>query len=74
MQTKSESFKESLFQVTTGYVVAVLAQLVIFPAFGVVTSFTKNLGIAACFMVVSLIRQYIIRRWFNVEFSTVQDK
>ena len=64
-QTKLESFIESIINIIVGYIIAVLSQLLIFPFFDVDVSFSDNLQIAAWFTAVSLVRSYVIRRWFN---------
>lgn len=65
MQTKTQSLFEVVTSVVIGYVVAVISQLVIFPIFSVYVSFTENLAIAAWFTVVSIVRGYFVRRYFN---------
>ena len=64
-QTKLESLIESVFNILIGYWVAIISQLIIFPAFGVHIPFTTNLIIGGWFTLVSLLRSYLIRRWFN---------
>lgn len=65
MQSKLESFIESLLNVVIGYVVAILSQLIIFPLFGINIPLSSNLLIGVLFTAISLIRSYIIRRFFN---------
>jgi hypothetical protein len=65
MQTRLESLIESLFNVAIGYTVALASQLVIFPLFDVHLSLSSNLAIGAWFTLVSVIRSYVVRRWFN---------
>jgi hypothetical protein len=65
MQTKLESLVEQLVNIFIGYSIAVASQLVIFPWFGIAIPITDNLLIGAYFTVISLVRGYIIRRWFN---------
>ena len=65
MQSKVESFLESLANVSLGYIIAVLSQLLIFPMFDIVTEFQDNLLIAFYFTLISLVRSYFIRRFFN---------
>lgn len=64
-QTRRMSFVESCANVAIGYGVAVLANLAIFPAFGIRVSLADNLLIAGFFTVVSLVRGYCVRRAFN---------
>ena len=64
-QTKVESLVESFVNILIGYAVALISQIVVFPLFGIFVSLTTNLWIGAWFTVISLVRSYIIRRWFN---------
>jgi hypothetical protein len=64
-QSRRSSLFESLFNIAIGYTVAVAAQALIFPLFGLYPPLVDNLLIGACFTVVSLVRSYLIRRLFN---------
>ena len=64
-QTKLGSLIESLANIVIGYGVALLSQIIVFPLFGIHVSLSTNLWIGAWFTVISLVRSYIIRRWFN---------
>ncbi len=64
-QSRRMSAIEAIANVAVGYGVAVLAQLAIFPAFGIAVSIGDNLAIGAAFTVVSLARSYAVRRLFN---------
>jgi hypothetical protein len=64
-QSRTMSFIESVTQVVIGYFVSLLAQLVVFPLFGLRVSLTDNLMIGACFLVASLARSYALRRIFD---------
>jgi hypothetical protein len=59
------SFIESLVNMVLGYVVAVTAQVFIFPLFGIFVPLYANMQIGAAFMAISLVRQYLFRRLFN---------
>ena len=65
MQTRTQSFKESVVNIVIGYVIAFISQIVIFPIVGVKVSLSQNLEIGLYFTAVSLIRSYMIRRYFN---------
>ena len=56
---------ESLMNIAIGYVVALLSQIVIFPMFDIHVPIATNIWIGLWFTVISLVRSYIIRRWFN---------
>lgn len=71
-QTRAGSLVEAAINVAIGYVVALLSQLAIFPAYGLDVSFSTNMQIGAWFTVVSLLRSYTIRRWFNARISPME--
>ena len=64
-QSKTQSFIESLLNIGVGYVIAVTAQMIIFPMFGMIVPLADNLLIGLMFTVVSLVRSYYLRRLFN---------
>jgi hypothetical protein len=64
-QSRLGSLIESLMNILIGYSVAIASQLIIFPQFGIHISLSTNLWIGVWFTLVSLVRSYIIRRWFN---------
>lgn len=65
MQTKLQSALESAVNILIGYLVALVSQLIVFPQFGINIPFTDNLLIGFWFTVISLIRSYLVRRYFN---------
>ena len=65
MQSRTRSALESVTNVVVGYSVAVVAQIVVFPWFGIHASLGDNLGIGLVFTAVSLVRSYTLRRLFN---------
>jgi hypothetical protein len=65
MQSRAMSLVEAVANVVVGFAVAVLAQMLVFPLFGLRASLDQNLGIGAIFTVVSLVRSYALRRVFN---------
>lgn len=64
-QSRRMSAVESLFNVCVGFLVAVLANALVLPAFGFQTTLEDNVLIAIAFTVIGLIRSYVIRRFFN---------
>jgi hypothetical protein len=64
MQSRKQSLAEAATNIAIGYAIAIASQLVIFPAVGVEASLSQNLTIGVGFTVVSLVRQYLVRRWF----------
>jgi hypothetical protein len=65
MQTKKQSLIESLTNILIGYTLAVISQLLIFPFFDIVVTLSETIEIALYFTVISIIRSYLIRRYFN---------
>lgn len=65
MQSKKHSLIESITNILIGYGVAVISQILIFPLFDIHISLSDNLAIGVWFTVISLIRSYVIRRWFT---------
>ena len=65
MQSKKYSFYETLTNIAVGYLIAVGAQIAIFPVFGIHIPVQDNFLMGLFFTVVSLVRQYILRRIFN---------
>ncbi len=65
VQSRKNSLIESLTNVFIGYVVALMSQLLIFPIYGGTFTFEQNLYIGLWFTLVSVVRSYVIRRWFT---------
>lgn len=65
MQSRRQSMIETAASVAIGYLVALASQLAIFPLFGIHATLSDNLLIGAWFTVISIIRGYFVRRFFN---------
>lgn len=65
MQTKKHSLIESMTNAAIGYGVALLSQLLIFPLFDIHVQFKDNIMIGLYFTVISIVRSYLIRRYFT---------
>lgn len=66
IQSRLESFIESVMNILIGFSVAIASQMVVFPLVGVHgVNLGTNLEIGAYFTAISLVRSYVIRRWFN---------
>lgn len=65
MQTRRQSMIETAASVAIGYLVALASQLAIFPLFGIHATLSDNLLIGAWFTVISIVRGYYVRRFFN---------
>ncbi len=64
-QTRTASLLEAATNVLVGYLVALLAQQLVFPLFGIHTTLAEDSAIAAAFTAVSLARSYLLRRVFE---------
>jgi hypothetical protein len=74
-QTKTGSVVEAVANIGVGFGVNYAANLVILPLFGFDSlTWDKNLLIGALYTVISLVRSYVIRRWFNgLKFGNTND-
>lgn len=64
-QTRLQSLIEALVNVAIGMVISVLLSLVVYPDFGHAFTLAQNIGITVIFTVASILRSYVVRRWFN---------
>ena len=64
-QSRMMSFVEATTNVVVGYVLAILTQLAVFPLFGIEAALSEHLAIGAAFVMISLVRGYILRRLFE---------
>lgn len=64
-QSRLESLIESIANILIGYCIALASQLVLFPLYGIHIALTTNLWIGFWFTLVSLVRSYLLRRYFN---------
>lgn len=71
-QSKKQSFIETLMSTFIGLVVSMVTQVVVFPLYGLEVSFFQNIQITLIFTVVSVLRGYVIRRFFNKKISVVK--
>ena len=63
-QTQLGSFIEALANTLIGYLINLGVQLIVYPLYGAVFTLWQNIEIGLIFMVVSIVRGYVIR-WFN---------
>ena len=64
-QSRLMSLVESVANVIAGYGVAVVAQLLIFPVFGLHATLAQTLQMGVVFTLVSILRSYALRRLFE---------
>ena len=70
MQSKKQSLIETLTSVFVGWLIGVILNMLVLPLFDYNVSLTDGVLISIIFTAVSVIRSYIIRRWFNSKEKT----
>jgi len=64
-QTRLSSFIEAIINVAIGFVINFTANMFIFPLFGFHITPGANLLMGLIYTVISVLRSYAVRRWFN---------
>jgi hypothetical protein len=64
-QSRRSSLIETGLSTAIGYVVAVSAQMMVFPLVGIHTNPETNIKLGVVFTVVSVVRGFFVRRLFN---------
>ena len=65
MQSKKQSLIETLTSVFIGLLIGVILNLTVLPLFDYNITVTDSLLVSLIFTIVSVMRGYMIRRWFN---------
>ena len=65
MQTKLGSFIEAWANIAVGFGINFAANIVVLRWYGFAITPSDAFGIGVIFTVISLVRSYILRRWFN---------
>jgi high-affinity Fe2+/Pb2+ permease len=65
MQTKKQSFIEAITNTVIGFLISLAATFFIFPIVGIESTGYKNIIITLFFTVISILRSYVLRRFFN---------
>ncbi|WP_449500864.1 DUF7220 family protein [Aureivirga marina] len=65
MQTKKQSLIESLVNVSVGFLITIISLNLIFPFLGIENHIGKNTLLTIYLTVLSILRNYILRRYFN---------
>jgi len=65
MQTRLGSFLEAWANIIVGFSINWFANMAILPLFGFNVTGAQAFGIGLFFTAISLVRSYILRRWFN---------
>ena len=64
-QTRLGSLIESLANIAIGFGINLIANLLVLPLFGYQVTVGDAFGIGVVFTFISIVRSYVIRRWFN---------
>ena len=64
-QSRRHSAIETITGVAIGFIVSVLAAMIVYPMFGHSFTLSQNIGITVVFTVLSIARGYCVRRVFN---------
>ena len=64
-QSKKLSVIESIANTLIGLAVSYIVQLLVFPLYGIKISHSTNIQITLIFFVISFVRSYLLRRFFN---------
>ena len=67
MQTKRQSLIETLTSVFVGWIIGVILNLTILPLFDYNITVVDSLWVSLIFTVISVVRGYLIRRFFNLK-------
>lgn len=64
-QTQAGSIAEAFANIAVGFSINFVANMCIFPLFGMHISLADNFLMGLIYTAISLARSYVLRRWFN---------
>lgn len=64
-QSRKHSWYEAWSNIALGFTINYIANLAILPLFGFHISLVNNFYMGLLYTGISLVRQYVLRRWFN---------
>lgn len=73
-QSRKGSLIEALFNTAIGFAINYVANLAIFPLFGLHISPQANFLMGLIYTVISVVRSYVVRRWFNAHIAKAAAK
>ena len=65
MQSKRQSLIETLTSVFVGWFISFIANMLVLHLSGYNINLTDGLLISIIFTIISIVRGYVVRRWFN---------
>lgn len=73
-QTRIGSFVEAAANIAVGFAINWYANMIVLPWFGYDVTAGDAFGIGLVFTAISLVRSYVLRRWFNgLRFGNTED-
>jgi hypothetical protein len=73
-QSRKSSLVEALVNVLIGLVINFCANIIFFPLFGWHIDAKQNITLGGIYTVISIIRSYTIRRWFNAHIKRFAER
>jgi uncharacterized membrane protein (DUF485 family) len=73
-QSRLSSFYEACMNIAIGFSINWVANLLILPIFGFNVTGGQAFGIGVFFTAISLVRSYVIRRWFNARLAAMAQR
>jgi hypothetical protein len=73
-QTRLGSLIEAVFNVVIGLAISMVANALVFPRFGFHPTLSENVGISVIYTVISLVRSYLLRRFFNARLHAAAER
>jgi hypothetical protein len=72
-QTRSQSMFEAVMNILVGFIINLVLNFTVFPLFGWHITLAQNIGLGAIYTIVSLLRSYCLRRYFNRRHEAAND-
>jgi hypothetical protein len=73
-QTRIGSLIETCISTAIGFAVSIVLSLIVYPMFGHSFTLAQNIGITVIFTVASIVRSYVVRRWFNARIHEAAER
>lgn len=73
-QSRLGSFIEAVINIIIGLAINLTANALVFPLFGWQITAADNILLGSIYTVISLVRSYTIRRWFNARIHSAASR
>lgn len=74
MQTRLSSLVEAVANTAIGFLISLVVSVLVLPHYGVPANLKTNLEITLIFTVTSVIRSYVLRRYWNARLHNLLTK